>query len=82
MPFDIENPIGTGTDQELLELTRATIAKVTAFGETRGVNGRTITMSDLPSLYDAMERLEARISSATNGGSGSATNYASFKRAK
>lgn len=80
MAFDIDNPVGTGTDQELLDLTRASIAKVTAFGETRGINGRTIGMADLPSLYEAMAILESRIAASTT--SGSATNFASFKRAK
>lgn len=80
MAFDIENDIGTGTDQELLDLTRASIAKVTKFGFSREINGRTTTVSDLPALYAAMEKLESRIAAANGGGS--VTNYASFQRAK
>lgn len=80
MAFDIQSDIGTGTDQELLDLTRASIATVTKYGEARGINGRTITMADLPSLYDAMQILESRISSVS--ASGSTTNYAIFKRAR
>jgi len=80
MAFDITSDIGTGSDQELLDLTRASIALVTKYGKTRGTNGRLLEMSDLPALYEAMSRLEARISAATS--SGSTTNYAIFKRAR
>lgn len=72
MAFDIENPVGTGTDEELLEFTRAAIAEVTLHGHSRTIRGRMLTKSDLPELRKQVEWLENRI----NAASGSAVNYA------
>ena len=82
MAFDIANPIGTGTDAELLEFTRAAIAQITLHGqsyETRGGNvGRMLTRADLKALREQADWLEARIAAATGGGG--QTNYAIRKR--
>jgi hypothetical protein len=78
MAFDIANPVGTGTDAELLEFTRAAIAEVTLHGSSRTIRGRMVTMADLPALRKQVEWLEARINSDSTG---SKTNYASKQRA-
>lgn len=61
MAFNISNPIGTGSDAELLQFTRAAIAQVTLGGEVIGMNGKTLTRADLPSLRDTVDWLEKRI---------------------
>lgn len=76
MAFDIANPIGTGTDQELLDFTRAAIAEVTLHGSSRAIHGRTVTMADLPALQKQVKWLETRINVARK----SKTNYASRQR--
>lgn len=77
MAFDIENPIGTGTDAELLEFTRAAIAQITLHGKAYTVRGKTLTRADLPDLRKQVEWLEARIN-ADSGASKS--NIASRQR--
>jgi hypothetical protein len=61
MAFDISNPIGTGTDQELLEFTRAAIAQITLHGQAYTVRGKQLTRADLPSLREQLEWLEDRL---------------------
>jgi hypothetical protein len=73
MAFDIENPVGTGTDAELLEFTRAAIAEVTLHGFMRQGRGKMLTKSDLSVLQKQVEWLESRIASAEGGGN--AVNY-------
>lgn len=77
MAFNIANPIGTGTDAELLVLTRAAIARITSYGSMRGEDGRMLTEANLPALWDQVRTLEQRIeAAAAAGGGGSKTNYA------
>ncbi len=77
MAFDIENPVGTGTDAELLEFTRAAIAEVTLHGFMRTARGnRIITKERLPALWDQVRILEARIAAAGSSTAGSKNNYA------
>lgn len=77
MAFDLANPIGTGTDQELLDFTRAAIAQITLHGQAYSIDGRQLTRADLKTLYESMAILEGRINAA-NGSS--AENLARFKR--
>lgn len=78
MAFDIENPIGTGTDQELLDFTRAAIAQITLHGKAYTVRGRQLTREDLPALHKQHDWLEARIAAANS--TGPAINYARRQR--
>lgn len=82
MAFDIDNPIGTGTDQELLEFTRAAIAQVTLHGQAYSSGfGKTFTRADLPDLMAQAKWLESKISGATPAASsGGKANYASLGR--
>lgn len=74
MAFNLSNPVGTGTDQELLEFTRAAIAEVLLHGHTRWFNGKQVVKSDLPQLRDFQRELEARIAAVS--GSGASSNIA------
>lgn len=78
--FDISNPIGTGTDAELLEFTRAAIAQITLHGQAYTQRGKELTRADLEALHKQVEWLEGRINAAANT-SGSAVNYAERRRA-
>jgi len=64
MAFNISNPIGTGTDAELLEFTRAAIAKITLEGQAYTIDGRSLTRADLGVLREQMVFLESRINAA------------------
>lgn len=66
MAFDLENPIGTGTDAELLEFTRAAIAQITLHGQAYTQRGRTLTRADLETLQKQVTWLETRINAATS----------------
>ena len=77
MAFQIANPIGTGTDQELLDYTRAAIAQITMHGQAYGTDGRTLTRADLDSLWAQETLLTTRVGNA-NGRS--RQNIASMKR--
>jgi hypothetical protein len=79
MAFDIANPIGTGTDAELLEFTRATIAQVTLHGQSYTHDGRQLVRADLPALWEQVRILEARIGSSSRR---SSANIASLRRAE
>lgn len=80
MAFNISNPIGTGTDQELLEFTRAAIARITLQGVAYTDGGRQLTLADLPDLREQLRWLESRINTASSSRSNK-SNLASFKRA-
>jgi len=73
---------GTGTDQELLDLTRAAIAKILATGQTYSVDGRSLTMASLPELRSYAQELESKIAAAAAAasGSGPTRNLARFYR--
>lgn len=64
MAFNLANPIGTGTDAELLVLVRAAIARVLASGQAYSMDGRTLTMADLPALTAYASELEGKIAAA------------------
>lgn len=77
MAFDISNPIGTGSDQELLDFTRATIAQITLHGQAYTVDGRELTRADLRSLREQVTWLESRINAAAGN---QASNIARLQR--
>lgn len=77
MAFDIANPIGTGTDAELLEFTRAAIAQITLHGQAYTVRGKTLTRADLPELREQLQWLESRINADAGE---SKTNFARRQR--
>ena len=64
MAFAISNPIGTGTDQELLDFTRAAIAQITLHGQAYTTSGRSLTRADLPTLHKQLDMFEARVNAA------------------
>jgi hypothetical protein len=66
MAFDLENPIGTGTDAELLEFTRAAIAQITLHGQAYTQRGRAMTRADLADLQKQVTWLETRINAAAS----------------
>jgi hypothetical protein len=78
MAFDLANPIGTGTDQELLEFTRAAIAQITLHGQSYTIGNRTFTRADLPELREQVEWLEARIARSSGD---NRQNYVTRRRA-
>jgi hypothetical protein len=65
MAFDIANPIGTGTDQEIVDFTRAAIAKITLHGQAYAIDGRSLTRADLEDLLEQLRYFEARVSAAS-----------------
>lgn len=79
MAFDISNPIGTGTDAELLEFTRAAIAQITLHGQMyQTQTGRSLTRADLKALREQADWLEKKIAAASTS---SAFNYPTRCRA-
>jgi hypothetical protein len=62
--FNLANPNGTGTDQEILDFTRAAIAQVTLHGQAYTTSGRSLTRADLPTLHKQMEIFETRVNAA------------------
>lgn len=78
MAFNLFNPIGTGTDSELLEFTRAAIAQITLHGQAYTIEGRQLTRANLPELREQLVFFESRVNS-TNGRS--RDNLASLQRA-
>mgnify|MGYP001575296446 CR=1 FL=1 len=77
MAFDLANPTGTGSDQEILDFTRAAIAEITLYGKTITQDGKTMDRSDLPHLHQQMALFESRINAASGK---STTNYARRNR--
>lgn len=75
MAFDLENAIGTGTDQELLDFTRAAIAQITMHGVSYTIRGRQLTRENLAALREQADWLESRIAAANGNLGGSAVNY-------
>lgn len=77
MAFDLANPIGTGTDQELVDFTRAAIAQITLHGQAYTIDGRQLSRADLSDLRKQLQFFESRV----NADSGqSAENLARFRR--
>jgi len=79
MAFDITNPIGTGTDQEIVDFTRAAIAQITLHGQAYSIDGRQLTRADLPTLHEQLKIFEARVNAAS-GTSRNKSNLACLKR--
>lgn len=78
MAFTPPNPIGEGTDAELLVYTRAAIVKILTDGQAYSINGRSLTRADLPELRKQVEWLEARV----DADAGTSTkNLAKLRRA-
>lgn len=68
---------GTGTDQELLDLCRACIARVLSGQQQyRDENGHWVMLPDLAELRKTEEKLQAKVA-ASNG---PVTNLAEFKQ--
>jgi hypothetical protein len=80
MAFAISNPIGTGTDQELVDFTRAAIAQITLHGQMYTTSGRTLTRADLKTLHDQLAIFEARVNAAAGSASRNKENLARFQR--
>jgi len=78
MAFNLSNPIGTGTDSELLEFTRAAIAQITLHGQAYTIEGRQLTRADLADLREQLTFFESRVNSANGRGR---DNIASLQRA-
>ena len=79
MAFNLSNPIGTGTNQELLDFTRAAIAQVTLHGQAYDVDGQEVTRADLRHLHMQEDRYQALVN-AESGSSKSKNNVASMQR--
>lgn len=67
MAFTLANPIGTGTDQELLDYARACMARILAHGVAYDNKGKSLTQADLPDIRATIEWLESRVNTAANG---------------
>lgn len=80
MAFQLANPIGTGTDQELLDFTRAAIAQITAHGQAYTIDGREMTRADLPTLHEQLRMFESRVNAAAGVSSANKSNLARFGR--
>jgi hypothetical protein len=78
MAFNLSNPIGTGTDSELLEFTRAAIAQITLHGQAYTFDGRQLTRADLSDLREQLVFFESRVNSAS---AGRRDNVAALQRA-
>lgn len=79
MAFNLDNPIGTGTDAELLVLFRACLARISVAGQSYQLNGRIYTAANLTEVKNMIDWLESKISTASTGGF--AVNYATRGRA-
>jgi hypothetical protein len=66
MAFNLSNPIGEGTDEEMLVFARAAIVNIMATGQAYGINGREMTRADLPELRETVTWLEERIAATAN----------------
>ena len=78
MAFNLSNPIGTGTDLELLNFTRAAIAQITLHGQAYTVDGRSLTRADLADLRDQLKFFESRVNASAGN---RRDNLASLQRA-
>jgi len=78
MAFQITNPIGTGTDQELVDFTRAAIAQITLHGQAYTTDGRTLTRASLDGLHRQLALFEARVDASAGL---STRNLVELKRA-
>lgn len=77
MAFTPSNPIGEGTDAEILVYVRAAIVKILTDGQAYTINGRSLTRADLPELRKQVDWLEARV----DADAGTSTrNLAKLKR--
>lgn len=65
MAFQIANPLGTGSDQEILDLIRAAIVKVTVAGQSYAIGGRTFTRASLRELQELETIYQQRVAAAS-----------------
>lgn len=79
MAFDLSNPIGTGTDQELLDFTRAAIAKITLHGQAYSADGTSLTRANLRDLREQEAYYQAKVDAAA-GAARSRENVARIRR--
>lgn len=78
MAYQIENPIGTGTAQERLDICRAAIVAVMGLSQSyTTASGNSLTRADLPTLIEYEKQLVAEVNAQSGR---SKVNYASFKR--
>jgi len=80
MAFDLENPVGTGTDTELLAFWRAHLAMLPLHGQRRVVRGREVELPSAKETLEIIRDIETRINSAA-AVAGGAVNYAVRYRA-
>lgn len=80
MAFNISNPIGTGTDAEMLEFVRAAIVEITLHGKSYKIGDREFTRADLNDLRALRNDLQASINAASST-TADRTNYAQRGRA-
>lgn len=72
---------GTGTDQDLLDLARAALARVLATGKAYTTDGQSLTLADVGELRATINELEQKIAAAA-GTAGPADNHFRMKRAQ
>ena len=77
MTFNVSNPIGEGSDEELLAFARAAIVSILATGQAYSTDGRQLTRANLGELREMVTWLEQRI--AADAGA-STVNLARLKR--
>lgn len=81
MAFNVSNPIGTGTDQEIVDLYRACLVAISFEGQSHTIGNRTFTHADVNAVQKIIETYEARVRAAAGGGGLSgACNYAARRR--
>lgn len=80
MAFDISNPIGEGTDAEMLVAFRQCMIAIAYHGQSYQIGKRMFTRADLAEVRETIDWLEGKVSAAA-ATSGSATNYATRGRA-
>lgn len=61
MAFNVANPIGTGTDQEMVDFLRAAIVQVSMHGQEYEIDGRRFTRANLLDLQKLLDRYEERL---------------------
>ena len=79
MAFDLQNPIGTGSDAELLEFWRAHLASLPLMGQEREIRGRKVKLPGAEETLAIIEQLESRINAAASS-TANKCNYVSRQR--
>lgn len=68
---------GTGSDQELLDIARASLARVMASGRRYRIGSREVELPSVDELRRTIKELEDKIAAA-NTATGGSHNYARF----